>query len=96
MSMTVSEARAALPRVLERVLAGDEVILTRHGVAVAVIVHPDRLRARRLDAAEAGAERVREVLARRRSSPLADAPALSAGQAAALLEDIDHSRGQRG
>lgn len=31
MSMTVSEAGAALPRVLERVLAGDEVTLTRHG-----------------------------------------------------------------
>jgi antitoxin (DNA-binding transcriptional repressor) of toxin-antitoxin stability system len=39
--MTVSEARAALPEVLNRVEAGDEVTITRHGRAVAVVVRPD-------------------------------------------------------
>jgi len=39
--MTVSEARAALPEVLNRVEAGEEVTITRHGRAVAVIVRPD-------------------------------------------------------
>src|ERR1700744_3692540 len=41
--MTVSEARAALPEVLNRVEAGEEVTITRHGRAVAVIVRPDVL-----------------------------------------------------
>jgi prevent-host-death family protein len=39
--MTVSEARAALPEVLNRVEAGEQVTITRHGRAVAVVVHPD-------------------------------------------------------
>src|SRR4051794_15680318 len=46
-SITVSKARAALPQILERVLAGEEVTITRHGRAVAVVVRPDALRARR-------------------------------------------------
>jgi antitoxin (DNA-binding transcriptional repressor) of toxin-antitoxin stability system len=40
-TMTVSEARAALPEVLNRVEAGEEVTITRHGRAVAVVVRPD-------------------------------------------------------
>ena len=39
--MTVSEARAALPEVLNRVAEGEEVTITRHGRAVAVIMRPD-------------------------------------------------------
>jgi antitoxin (DNA-binding transcriptional repressor) of toxin-antitoxin stability system len=39
--MTVSEARAALPEVLNRVEGGEEITITRHGRAVAVIVRPD-------------------------------------------------------
>ena len=41
-TMTVSEARAALPEVLDRVAEGEEVTITRHGRAVAVVVHPFR------------------------------------------------------
>jgi antitoxin (DNA-binding transcriptional repressor) of toxin-antitoxin stability system len=40
-AMTVSEARAALPEVLNRVAEGEEITITRHGRAVAVIVRPD-------------------------------------------------------
>jgi antitoxin (DNA-binding transcriptional repressor) of toxin-antitoxin stability system len=39
--MTVSEARAALPEVLNRVAAGEEVTITRHGQPIAVVVRPD-------------------------------------------------------
>jgi antitoxin (DNA-binding transcriptional repressor) of toxin-antitoxin stability system len=39
--MTVSEARAALPEVLNRVEAGEQVTITRHGRPVAVVVRPD-------------------------------------------------------
>ena len=39
--MTISEARAALPEVLNRVTAGEEITITRHGRPVAVVVRPD-------------------------------------------------------
>lgn len=39
--MTISEARAALPEVMDRVADGEEVTITRHGRPVAVIVRPD-------------------------------------------------------
>jgi antitoxin (DNA-binding transcriptional repressor) of toxin-antitoxin stability system len=39
--MTLSEARAALPEVLTRVAAGEEITITRHGSPIAVVVRPD-------------------------------------------------------
>jgi antitoxin (DNA-binding transcriptional repressor) of toxin-antitoxin stability system len=39
--MTVSEARAALPEVLTRVAAGEEITITRYGSPIAVVVRPD-------------------------------------------------------
>jgi len=39
--MTLTEARAALPEVLTRVAAGEEITITRHGRPVAVVVRPD-------------------------------------------------------
>jgi PHD/YefM family antitoxin component YafN of YafNO toxin-antitoxin module len=39
--MTVSEARAALPEVLNRVAEGEEITITRHGRPIAVVVRPD-------------------------------------------------------
>jgi antitoxin (DNA-binding transcriptional repressor) of toxin-antitoxin stability system len=39
--MTISEARAALPEVLNRVTEGEEVTITRHGRPVAVMLRPD-------------------------------------------------------
>ena len=53
----VTEARAHLPEILQRVEAGDEVTLTRHGRPVAVIVRPDAIRCRRATpAVEAAAQ----------------------------------------
>ncbi len=49
--MTVSEARSRLAEIVELVAAGEEIILTRHGVAAAVVVRPDTLRVRRADLA---------------------------------------------
>lgn len=46
---SVSEARATLPELLDRVEAGEEVTITRHGKPVAVMVKPDRLRHRRAE-----------------------------------------------
>ena len=59
-AMTVTEARAAIHELLERVAIGEEVTITRHGQPVAVVVRPDVLRSRRAEevlasAAELGA-----------------------------------------
>jgi prevent-host-death family protein len=61
--MTVSEARAALPEVLNRVSEGEEITITRHGQAVAVIVRPDIMWSRsRAEDALAEAEQLRALM----------------------------------
>ncbi|MBI2168826.1 MAG: type II toxin-antitoxin system prevent-host-death family antitoxin [Actinobacteria bacterium] len=94
-TMTVSEARAALPQVLERVLAGEEVTLTRHGKPVAVVVRPDRLRVRHADEALAAAERLRDRLDQGRSTSLRSRPTLTKERADALVTDIRAERAAR-
>jgi prevent-host-death family protein len=61
--MTVSEARAALPEVLKRVAEGEEITITRHGQAVAVIVRPDVMWSRsRAEDALAEADQLRALM----------------------------------
>ena len=61
--MTVSEARAALPEVLNRVSEGEEITITRHGQAVAIIVRPDIMWSRsRAQDALAEAEQLRALM----------------------------------
>jgi len=93
--MSVSEARAALPEILDRVLAGEEVTITRHGREVAVIVRPDAIRVRRADQAIAEAERLRDLLDRSRSARLSDAPVVSDERADELLAELAASRSAR-
>lgn len=93
--MSVSEARAALPQILDRVLAGEEVTITRHGRAVAVVVRPDAIRVRRADRALAEAERVRDLLARGRATRLPDAPVVSVERAEELAAEVAASRSVR-
>jgi antitoxin (DNA-binding transcriptional repressor) of toxin-antitoxin stability system len=93
--MSVSEARAALPEILDRVLAGEEVIITRHGRAVAVVVRPDTIRVRRADRALADAERLRDLLDRARSAPLPNAPTVSAERAEELVAQVAATRSTR-
>lgn len=94
-SVTVSEARATLPQVLDRVLAGEEVTITRHGQPVAVVVRPDALRVRRADRALAGAQAVREVLARGRDTPLAPEGSISPEWAEELIAEVRAGRAGR-
>jgi antitoxin (DNA-binding transcriptional repressor) of toxin-antitoxin stability system len=56
--LSVSEARARLPEVLDRVERGEEITITRHGRPAAVLLRPDAVRVRR---AERMIERAREV-----------------------------------
>lgn len=95
-SLTVSEARAVLPQLLDRVAAGEEVTITRHGKPAAVLVRPDSLRARRADEALAAARRIGDALEEGRRSPLSARPTLRRDRADALIEDIrtGRSRGQ--
>jgi len=91
-TMTVSEARASLPAVVGRVLAGEEVTLTRHGQPVAVIVRPDTLRSRRADAALAAANTVHEVLERARAVELRPSAGLGAERGEQLLAKVRADR----
>lgn len=93
--MTVSEARAALPQILDRVLAGEEVTLTRHGEPVAVVVRPDTLRVRRADEALAAAGRLRDVLDRGRRTSLRRRPTLPEERAEELVADVRAGRATR-
>jgi len=90
--MNVSEARAALPQILDRVDSGEEVTITRHGKPVAVLVRPDRLRVRRADEALADAATVRDVLDRSRRIPLRVRPALNEERAEALIAEVQAGR----
>ena len=94
-TMSASEARAALPEILDRVLAGEEVTITRHGREVAVVVRPDTIRARRADRALGDAERLRDLLDRARATRLSDSPTVSAGRAAELVAEVTASRAAR-
>jgi antitoxin (DNA-binding transcriptional repressor) of toxin-antitoxin stability system len=93
-SISVSEARASLPAVLERVAAGEEVTLTRHGEAVAVVMRPDRVRVRRAAAAAAiaDAERLHEMIVESRKRPLSSMPGISRDEAEAHIAELRADR----
>jgi antitoxin (DNA-binding transcriptional repressor) of toxin-antitoxin stability system len=93
--MSVSEARASLPELLDRVIAGEEVTITRHGREVAVLVRPDAIRVRRADQALAEAERLRSLLDQGRNARLTDAPVVSVERAEELVADVAAGRASR-
>jgi antitoxin (DNA-binding transcriptional repressor) of toxin-antitoxin stability system len=94
-TMTASEARASLPEILDRVLAGEEVTITRHGQPVAVVVRPDALIPRRADEALGSAQRLRELLAQGRTTRLRARPTLSEQRADTLVADVRAARARR-
>jgi antitoxin (DNA-binding transcriptional repressor) of toxin-antitoxin stability system len=93
--LTISEARAALPEVVDRVLRGEEITITRHGQPVAVVVRPDTLRARRAAGVFADAERLRDAFEQARRTPLSETQPLTAQQAEELLAEVRASRETR-
>ena len=94
-SMSASEARAALPELLNRVEGGEEVTITRHGRPVAVLVRPDSLRTRRAEAALEEAARIHELLAEAAAAPLAEGTGLTEQRAEDLIAEIRASRDTR-
>lgn len=93
--LTATEARAALPEVLDRVERGEEVTITRHGRPVAVVVRPDALRSRRADTALADAAQIEALLAAGRASNLATAETLDDARADELIAEIRAGRRRR-
>ena len=94
-SLTISEARAALPELLRRVEDGEEITITRHGWPVAVLVRPDVLRARRAERVMADAEEIHQMLSSARGRPLPDAGGVSAERADELIADVRTGRQTR-
>ncbi|MGH9171832.1 MAG: type II toxin-antitoxin system Phd/YefM family antitoxin [Acidimicrobiales bacterium] len=90
--MTVSEARAILPELLDRVDRGEEVTITRHGRPVAVVVRPDALRSRHADKVLRAAEQVRAELAVGRGSLLSRATGITPDRAEELVSAIRTDR----
>ena len=93
-TLKVSDARAALPEILDQVEAGDEVTITRHGRPVAVLIRPDALRNRRADSALAAARRIEERLTKARRAPR-PAKGLAQRYADDLVGDVRAGRSRR-
>lgn len=94
-TMSVSEARAALPDILNRVSDGDEVTITRHGKAVAVVIRPDVLRSRRASETLATASRIREAVDGAREAPLQTRGGLGHEYADELISEVRTGRDAR-
>lgn len=92
--MSVSEARAALPRVLDLVIGGEEITITRHGQPVAVVVRPDALRARRAGDLLDDADALHQLLASHRRRPLPE-HGIDEARAQELLAELGRSRQAR-
>jgi prevent-host-death family protein len=95
MQMTVSEARSRLAEIVELVADGEEVTLTRHGVAAAVVVRPDTLRVRRADSALDRASEVGDLLLAGAQRGVGHRPRLSGDRADALVAEVSRSRARR-
>jgi prevent-host-death family protein len=91
--LTVSEARARLPELLDRVAEGEEITITRHGRAVAVVVQPDSLRFRRAEATIRRSREIGQLLAMSRDQPLAPAE-VSQQRADELVRALRDARDQ--
>lgn len=93
-TISASIARQTLPSQLDRVEAGEEVSITRHGRVVAVLVSPDALEARRARTALKHADQIGELINRARQEPLRP-PTLSAARADELVQSVQADRTER-
>ncbi|WP_348533817.1 type II toxin-antitoxin system Phd/YefM family antitoxin [Homoserinibacter gongjuensis] len=92
--INVSQARQTLPAQLDRVAAGEEVSITRHGRVVAVLVRPDVLASRRASAAWDRSAHVAALLETARTQPVRTA-AIDDERAGQLAEAARASRSGR-
>ncbi len=88
---TASDARATLPGLLDRVQAGEEVTITRHGRPVAVLVRPDALRVRRADEALEAAAAIHDAIVAGRGRRLPTS-AIDVARAEELIAEVRAGR----
>jgi antitoxin (DNA-binding transcriptional repressor) of toxin-antitoxin stability system len=89
--LTVSEARARLPEILDRIERGEEITITRHGRPAAVMLRPDAVRSRRNDAVFAQAREIHRLLEEARQQPLGPAT-MDPAYAEELIREIRAGR----
>jgi antitoxin (DNA-binding transcriptional repressor) of toxin-antitoxin stability system len=89
--LSVSEARAILPQVLDRVERGEEITITRHGRPAAVLLRPDAVRPRRAEQVIGRAREVADLVSTARGRPLPDA-AVSPERAREWVEAVRDDR----
>ncbi|MBS1673586.1 MAG: type II toxin-antitoxin system Phd/YefM family antitoxin [Actinobacteria bacterium] len=94
-TISASDARQTLPALLDRVEAGEDLAISRHGRVIAVLVKPERLRSRRAADAWKVADDLGQRLEAARSQPLSVEPALSHEYAEELIDWIRDGRDAR-
>ncbi|MFT4259897.1 type II toxin-antitoxin system Phd/YefM family antitoxin [Microbacterium sp.] len=92
-TISASIARQTLPAQLDRVEAGEEVAISRHGRVVAVLISPDRLRSRRAEQSWRDADALHARLLAARADPLT--ATIDSARADALIQEIQDSRPRR-
>ena len=90
-SLTVSEARARLPEILDRVEKGEEITITRHGRPAAVLLRPDNVRVRRGESTIDRAREIGRMLEEARHRPIGPA-SMDPAYAEELIRDIRAGR----
>lgn len=91
-TFTVTEARAKLPAIIDMVIDGQQVEITRHGRPVAVLIDPVRLRQRRLTPAVREAAWLAEVRQAAAEGRLSPGDGLAPGRADEMVAAIRADR----
>jgi prevent-host-death family protein len=92
--LTVSETRARLPEILDRIERGEEITITRHGRPAAVLLRPDTVRVRRAESTMDRAREIGRLLEEARQQPLGE-PTMSVERAEELVAEIRANRDGR-
>lgn len=92
LTVTISEARADLPHLIDAVEAGQRVTITRHGKPVAVVMGMEAARSQRTAKAWAGAAQIHQLLEDAKGKPLFATGAMSPEYADALVAQIRADR----
>lgn len=93
-TLSISEARATLPSLLDRVAKGEEITITRHGHAVAVLMPSERVKTRRkaVQEALAGAAEIRRQLDEARARARRGEPLLPPSGNTAFYDEWEAER----
>lgn len=90
--VTISEARADLPKLIDAAEAGQRITITRHGKPVAVVMGMEAARSQRTAQAWAGAARIHQMLEDAKGKPLFSGPGISPEYADELVASIRADR----